>query len=54
MTRAALVKTDISEERITSIISVQRVGELRKTLAVTSNRSATKIRQVAGKAKNKL
>jgi hypothetical protein len=37
--RVALVRTDISEERITSIIRVTRIGEVRTTLAVTSNRS---------------
>jgi hypothetical protein len=34
----ALVKTDISEEIIASIIRVMKIGEL-GTLAVTSNRS---------------
>jgi hypothetical protein len=34
----ALVRTDISEEHITSIISVTRIGEL-GPLAATSNRS---------------
>jgi hypothetical protein len=33
----ALVTTDVSEERSASIIRVTRVGELGKTLAVTSN-----------------
>jgi hypothetical protein len=32
-----LVRTDVSEERSTSIIRVTRIGELGKTLAVTSN-----------------
>jgi hypothetical protein len=36
--RVALVRTDISEERIASIIKVTRIGELGTTLAVTSNR----------------
>jgi hypothetical protein len=36
--RAALVRTDVSEERIASIISVARIGEL-GTLAVTNSRS---------------
>jgi hypothetical protein len=36
--RMALVRTDISEERITSFITVTRIGEL-GMLAVTSNRS---------------
>jgi hypothetical protein len=35
--RVALVRTDISEERIASIIKVTRIGELGTTLAVTSN-----------------
>jgi hypothetical protein len=35
----ALVRTDILEERITSIIRVSRISELGTTLAVTSNRS---------------
>jgi hypothetical protein len=34
----ALVKTDVSEERSASIISVTRIDELGKMLAVTSNR----------------
>jgi hypothetical protein len=34
----ALVRTDVSEELSASIISVTRIGELGKTLAVTSNR----------------
>jgi hypothetical protein len=37
--RVALVRTDVSEERIASIIRVTRIGELETTLAVTSNRS---------------
>jgi hypothetical protein len=37
--RVALVKSDVSEERIAFIIRVTRVGELGTTLAVTSNRS---------------
>jgi hypothetical protein len=37
--RVALVKADVSEELIASIISVTRISELRTTLAVTSNRS---------------
>jgi hypothetical protein len=35
----ALVRTDVPEERITSIIRVTGIGELGKTLAETSNRS---------------
>jgi hypothetical protein len=39
LSRMALVRTDVSEEGIASIISVTRIGELGTTLAVTSNRS---------------
>jgi hypothetical protein len=34
----ALVRTDVSEEHSASFIRVTRIGELRTTLAVTSNR----------------
>jgi hypothetical protein len=34
----ALVKTDVSEERIASIIRVTRIGELGTTLAVWNTR----------------
>jgi hypothetical protein len=34
----ALVRTDVSEEPSASFITVTRLGELRTTLAVTSNR----------------
>jgi hypothetical protein len=34
----ALVRTDVSEERSSSIIRVKRISELGTTLAVTSNR----------------
>jgi hypothetical protein len=37
--RVAVVRTDIAEERITSIIRVTRIGELGTTLAVTNNRN---------------
>jgi hypothetical protein len=37
--RMALVRTDVSKERIASIISVKRIGELGTTLEVTSNRN---------------
>jgi hypothetical protein len=37
--RVALVKTDVSEEHITSIIRVKRINELGTALAVSSNRS---------------
>jgi hypothetical protein len=36
--RVALVRTDVSEERITSIIRVTRIGELGTALALTNNR----------------
>jgi hypothetical protein len=35
--RVYLLTTDISKERIASIIKVKRIGELGITLAVTSN-----------------
>jgi hypothetical protein len=37
--RVALVKSDISEEHVASIIREERISELGTTLAVTSNRS---------------
>jgi hypothetical protein len=37
--RVALVRTDVSEERIASIVRLARIVELGTTLAVTSNRS---------------
>jgi hypothetical protein len=36
--RMALERTDVSEERSTSLIRVTRIGELGTTLAITSNR----------------
>jgi hypothetical protein len=36
--RVALVRTDVLEECVASIIRVTRIGELGTTLAVTSNR----------------
>jgi hypothetical protein len=36
--RVALVRTDVSEERSTSIIRVTRIRELGTTLALISNR----------------
>jgi hypothetical protein len=36
--RAALARTDVSEELSASFIRVTRIGELGTTLAVTSNR----------------
>jgi hypothetical protein len=37
--RVTFVRTDVWAERITAIIRATRIGELGKTLAVTSNRS---------------
>jgi hypothetical protein len=37
--RVALLRTDVSEERIASFMKVTRIGELRTVLAVSSNRS---------------
>jgi hypothetical protein len=34
----ALVRTDVSEERIGSITKVTKIGELGTTLAITTNR----------------
>jgi precorrin-6x reductase len=39
ITCVVLVRADVSEEHIASIIRVTRIGELVTTLAVTSNRS---------------
>jgi hypothetical protein len=36
--RVALVRTDVSEEPSASFIRVTRIGELGRTLALTSNR----------------
>jgi hypothetical protein len=36
--RVALVRTDVSEELSVSFIRMKGIGELRTTLAVTSNR----------------
>jgi hypothetical protein len=36
----ALIRTDVSEEGIISIFTVTRIGELRTTLAATSNRGS--------------
>jgi hypothetical protein len=43
--RVAFVKTDVSEEPSASIIRVTRIGELGKTLAVTSNRIHRSVRR---------
>jgi hypothetical protein len=37
--RVTLIRTDVSEEPIASIIRVTNIGELGTTLTVTSNRS---------------
>jgi hypothetical protein len=39
----ALVKIDVSEESIASIIRVTSIGDLETTLAVTSNRSMQRV-----------
>jgi hypothetical protein len=39
--RVVLVRTDVSEESITSVIRVTRIRELGTTLTATSNRSTT-------------
>jgi hypothetical protein len=38
LSRVAVVITDVSEERSTSLIGETRFGELGRTLAITSNR----------------
>jgi hypothetical protein len=38
LSRVALVRTDVSVELSASLIRLSRIGELGKTLAVTSNR----------------
>jgi hypothetical protein len=38
--RVALVRTNVSEDVISSVIGVKRIGELGTTLAITSKRSA--------------
>jgi hypothetical protein len=45
--RVALVRTDVSEELSASFIRVTRIGELRTTLAVTSNRNRRTLRRNA-------
>jgi hypothetical protein len=39
LSRVALVRTDVTEERIASIIRVRVLGELGTTLAITNNGS---------------
>jgi hypothetical protein len=41
--RVALVRTDVSDELSASFIRVTRFGELRTTLAVTSNRRTLRL-----------
>jgi hypothetical protein len=43
----ALVRTDVSEELSASFIRVKRIGELRTTLAVTSNAISSQCASVA-------
>jgi hypothetical protein len=52
----ALVITDISEERSASFVRVTRIGELRTTLAVTSNRRTLRrnTKSVAGRLVSEL
>jgi hypothetical protein len=38
--RVALVRSDVSEERIVTIIKVRRIGELGTMLAITSKRNS--------------
>jgi hypothetical protein len=45
--RVNLVRTDVSEERITSVIWVTRIDELGTTLAVTKNRRTLQINCVS-------
>jgi hypothetical protein len=45
--RVALLRTDVSEEPGASFIRMTRNGELGKTLAATSNRSALQRASVA-------
>jgi hypothetical protein len=42
--RVALLRSDVSEERSPSFITVRRIGELGTTLAVTSNRRMSPFR----------
>jgi hypothetical protein len=44
----ALVRTDVSEERISSMIRVTRIGDLGATLAVSSNRNTLHVRKQLG------
>jgi hypothetical protein len=55
--RLALLRTDVSKDRIASIIRVTRIGDLGSTLEVTNNRSTlrhdvTSQRVIAVKASN--
>jgi hypothetical protein len=51
--RVALVRTDVSEERSTSIIVVTRISELGTMLAVTSNRRMLRRNTVINKCNYK-
>jgi hypothetical protein len=46
--RVGFETTDVSEERIVSIIGVTKIGELGKMLAVTSNRSIISSQHASG------
>jgi hypothetical protein len=48
--RKALVRTDVSEEHIASIIKVTRISELGTTFAVTNNRSMLQMLVVSANA----
>jgi hypothetical protein len=43
LSRVTVARTDVSEERIASIMTVTRIGELGTTLAVSGNRSTLRI-----------
>jgi hypothetical protein len=44
--RVALVRTEVSGERIASIVRATRIGELGKTLAITINRNTLRRKKV--------
>jgi DNA-binding TFAR19-related protein (PDSD5 family) len=46
LSRVAFVRTDVSEELSASFIRLTRIGEVRTTLAVTSNRRT--LRRILG------
>jgi hypothetical protein len=43
VTPCGFVRTDVSEERIASIMREKRIGEIGTTLAVTTNRSTLRV-----------